>query len=178
MCEPTTLAIASLAATAASAGMSAIGASKQAEAQASAARYQAQVADNARKVAEWQAEDALKRGRTEEDRRRTKTALQISAQRAALASSGTLVEGEGSNIDITGDTAAAGEFDALTIRSNAERDAWSKRVQASNLHGEAALQRSKAAFADEMGMFGVGANLIAGASSVADKWSSYRKSLL
>jgi hypothetical protein len=172
-----TLAIASLALGAVGTGVGAVGALQQGQAQAAAARYQAAVAGNAQKVAQWQAKDAIDRGKVAEQQRRTKTALQIGSQRAALASSGTDVN-SGSNLDIIGDTAATGEFDALTIRSNAEREAWDKKVQGSNLAADAQLSRSRAGFAEQAGMLGAGANLIAGASSVSDKWLKYKDKIL
>lgn len=168
-----TLAIAGLVASVASAGMGAIGSMQQSQAQASAARYQAAVAENARTVAEWQAKDAEKRGLIAEEQRRTKTRLQIGAQRSALASMGADIN-DGSNLDIIGDTAAVGEQDALTIRSNYAREAWDKRVAATTYAGDAALAKSNAANFDGNSWIGVGANLIAGASSVADKWSVYK----
>lgn len=167
------MAAASLAFAVIGTGMSAVAAAKQGQAQAAAATYQAQVARNAKQVADWQAADALKRGAVAEQNRRFKTQQQMGTQRAALASSGTEL-GFGSNADIIGDTAAAGEFDALTIRNNSEREAWDKKVMAANLEGEAGLQQSKADFASSSIGLGVGANLIAGASSVADKWAVYK----
>lgn len=169
----TVIAGASLALAAAGTAMSAIGSARQQEAAASAATYQAQVARNAQMVADYQAQDALKRGQVAEQERRQKTAQQIGAQRAALASSGTDVN-TGSNADIQGDTASTGELDALTIRNNAEREAYDKKVMASNYAGEATLDSSKAANAISMEGLGVGANLLAGASSIADKWAVYK----
>ena len=172
-----TLAIASLVASAAGAGMGAIGSMQQSQAQASAARYQAAVAENARTVAKWQADDAIKRGQIAEDQRRTKTRLQIGAQRAALASMGADIN-EGSNLDIIGDTAAVGEQDALTIRSNFAREAYDRRIAATTYEGDAAMARSRASNFDGSSWIGVGANLIAGASTVADKWTHYKDKIL
>lgn len=176
MCEPTTLAALSLAATAAGTGMSAIGSMQQSQAQAQAARYQAAVAENAQTLANWQAKDAEKRGRIAEDQRRTKTRLQIGAQRAALASMGADIN-EGSNLDIIGDTAAVGEQDALTIRSNFAREAYDRRIAATTYAGEAALSRGKASNFDGTSWVGVGANLIGGASTVSDKWLRYKTNI-
>ena len=173
MCEPTTLAALSIAATVGSTAMGAIGSMQQSQSQAAAARYQAAVAENARTVAEWQAKDAEKRGAIAEEQRRTKTRLQIGAQRSALASMGADIN-DGSNLDIIGDTASVGELDALTSRSNAGREAYDRRIAAATYAGDAALARSKAANFDGNSWIGVGANLIAGASSVADKWSTYK----
>lgn len=178
MCEPitmtTALAMGSLAMTAAGTGMSVLGSMKQSEAASASANYQAQVARNNQMVADWKAKDDLARGQVSEDQRRMKTSLQIATQRAALAGNGGDVN-SGSSLDIVGDTAAAGEFDALTIRNNAQRAAFGDKVQASNFGADATLDTQRAAWADSMAPLGVGANILAGASSVADKWSVYKQ---
>ncbi|MBN9089160.1 MAG: hypothetical protein J0J01_19820 [Reyranella sp.] len=173
----TVLAGVSLAATAAGTAMSAMAASRQAQAQSDAANYQAQVARNNQKIADWKAADDLARGRVAEDQRRMKTALQIATQRAAMAGNGSDVN-SGSAIDIVGDTAAAGEFDALTIRNNAERAAYGDKVQAGNFGADATLKQQQVAYADGMAGLGVGANLLAGASTVADKWAAYKDKIM
>ena len=75
----------------------------------------------------------------------------------------------GSAIDIVGDTAAASEIDALTIRNNAQREAYGDKVQAGNFGADAKLSAARASYADNMASLGVGANVLAGASTVADK---------
>lgn len=183
----TVMAGASIAASVGSMAMGALGsmsssaaASAAARNQAAAAQYQAQVARNQEQVLLWQAADAEKRGQVAEDQRRTKTRLQIGAQRAALASMGADIN-SGSAVDIVGDTAAVGEMDALTIRSNSKREAWDKKVAASNAAAgagmsdyQAAGYSSRASSIDSSSWIGVGSNLLAGASSVADKWSTYK----
>lgn len=172
----TVLAGLSLAAGVAGTGMTVMGSMQQSQAASAAANYQAQVAANNQKVANWKAQDALARGQVSEDQRRMKTSLQIASQRAAMAGMGGDVN-SGSAIDIVGDTAAAGEFDALTIRNNAQREAYGAKVQASNFGADAQLDAQRASWADTAAGLGVGANLLAGASTVADKWSVYKDKL-
>ena len=167
-------AYASLAVAAAGTAMSVVGTIQQSGAAAQAARYQAQVGENTKKIAEWQAKDATERGKIAEDRRRETTALQIGRQRAAMGSQGADVN-DGTNVDILSDTAAAGEFDALTIRNNSEREAYGYKVSASNAAAGAELQRMRASSTEDSAWIGAGANLLAGASSVGDKWASYKK---
>lgn len=87
---------------------------------------------NAR-VAEYQAEDAVKRGVVAESRRRDETSKVIGAQRVSLARQGVDIN-EGSALLLQEDAAALGELDALTIRNNAAREAWGLRVQANDAH--------------------------------------------
>ncbi len=143
-----------------------------AEAKAAEYRYQAQVDDNNRKVAEWKAADAKARGQKDEAALRVKVAQLKGRQRSALAASGVEV-GSGSALDILGDTAALGELDALTIRSNAERESYEQNVVASNLKANAGMKRMGADNAIIAGKIGAQTSLLTGAGSVASKWQNY-----
>ena len=156
-----------------------LGAMAQAQGQRHAAaakaneyRYQAQVDDNNRKVALWKAQDAKDRGAKEEASLRTKVAQLKGRQKSALAASGVEI-GDGSALDILGDTAALGELDALTIRSNAEREAYEQKVNASNLAANASMKRMGADNAIIAGRIGATTSLLSGAGSIASKWQSY-----
>ena len=156
-----------------------LGAMAQAQGQRHAAaakaneyRYQAQVDDNNRKVALWKAQDAKDRGAKEEASLRTKVAQLKGRQKSALAASGVEI-GDGSALDILGDTAALGELDALTIRSNAEREAYEQKVNASNLAANASMKRMGADNAIIAGRIGARTSLLSGAGSIASKWQSY-----
>jgi hypothetical protein len=121
------------------------------------ASYQAAVARNNQIVIERQAREALARGEIAEDRQRQKTGLLLGSQRARLANQGTALD-EGSPLDIQGDTAVAGEFDALSIRHDAEREAWALRRQA------AAYARQTRQASSGGGLF---SSLLSSATSVA-----------
>ena len=153
-------------------GLSIARQSQQAAAQAGMANYQAQLARNDQMIAEWQAQRALQQGQADEQQQRTKTASLIGAQRAALASQGGDVN-SGSPIDIVGDSARAGEFDARTIRGNAALKAFNFRQQG---YGAAAnASRYDASAADTMAAlpFGIGTTLLGDARSVAAKWKDW-----
>jgi hypothetical protein len=144
------------------------------QAQAGQARYQAQVAQNNRIIAEQQARDAEMRGQMAEDARRYQTRALIGRQRTALAANGVMVD-DGSALDITSDTAAQGEVDALTLRANAAREAYGYRAQGSNFLADAGLQRARADAAIPASMVGAGATLLSGAGTVGDRWLTYRR---
>lgn len=144
------------------------------QAQAGQARYQAQVAENNRVIAEQQARDAEMRGQLAEDARREQARAIIGRQRTALAANGVLVD-SGSALDITGDTAAQGEVDALTLRANAAREAYGYRAQGTNFLADAGLQRARADAAIPASMVGAGATLLSGAGTVGDRWLTYRR---
>jgi hypothetical protein len=102
-------------------GIQAIGQLQQGRATEDVARRQARYAD-------LQAGDALNRGRLEELRFRRGLAQLQGRQRVAAGASGTTLEG--SPADIFASTAELGELDALTIRANAEREAYGFTEQA------------------------------------------------
>jgi hypothetical protein len=135
--------------------------------------YQAKIDDNNRKVAEWKAADAKARGAKEEASHRVKVAALKGRQRSALAASGVVVD-SGSALDILGDTASLGELDALTIRSNAEREAYEHKVDASNLTANAGMKRMGAKNSLIAGKIGATTSLLSGAGSVANKWYNYK----
>lgn len=183
MCEPISLTAAiSLGATALSTGMGVVGMIGQQNAQAQAAqaaqaqaRYQAQVAEQNRELMRRQEADALQRGQVAEENRRRQTALQIGQQTAGLAAQGT--DFTGTETDILGDTAAAGELDARTIRANAAREAYGYQVQGLGYGNEASLQYTRAANSTYTPNYlGAGASLLAGASTLSDKWAKFQQS--
>jgi hypothetical protein len=112
----------------AGAAVGAMGAIQSANAQKAQANYQAAIANNNAIIARRNAVDARKRGLADEERQRMKTAALIGRQRAAMGANGLMLD-QGSPLDILGDTAAAGELDALTIRNTYEREAISHIAQ-------------------------------------------------
>jgi len=155
--------------TLASTGMQMYGQYQQGKAQQAQYDYQAQVNDNNRKIAEWQAQDAIDRGEIEEKQHRIKVSQLAGRQRSVLASNNVEVD-SGSALDVLGDTAELGELDALTIRSNAEREAYGYRVSAMNQGAEAGLNRTAGANARVSGNYGTMTSLLSGGNTLADKW--------
>lgn len=138
-------------------------------AQGAQAGYMQKIAGQQQQVADWQAADAVARGKIVEDAQRRKTGQMIGTQTAALAGQGT--DFSGSEQDILGDTAAAGELDALTVRNNAAREAWGYKVQGVNAANSGALSAAKG-FTSNLG---AGASLLSGASSLGDKWWKFQQ---
>jgi hypothetical protein len=169
----TTATVISIGLTAASTAMSMIGQGQQAAAQAGMANYQAQMARNNQMVAEWNAQRALQQGQVAEQQQRTKAAQLIGAQRAALAAQGGDIN-SGSPLDIVGDTARAGEFDALTTRNNAATQAYGYRVQAANAAGQANAASASAANAMAALPFSIGSSLLSGAKGIAGDWKGLK----
>lgn len=166
-------AFASLAMTAGSTIMGAIGQGQKAAADAAQMNYQAQVARNNQMVAEWNAQRALQQGDVAAEQKSLQAAQLRGAQRAALAAQGGDVN-SGSPLDIQGDTARAGEFDRQTIRSNAAQQAYNYRLQGAGYGAQAGLYNMGAANTMASLPFGIGSSLLGGAGSIADKWPRYK----
>ncbi len=109
-------------------GMMGAGAGFSAMGSRSAGKAQQQLAEYNAKVADLQAADAITRGMETETRLRQGVRGMIGSQRVAFAASGQEVD-SGSALDVQADTAALGELDAMTIRTNAAREAWGYKVQ-------------------------------------------------
>jgi len=175
------IALAGLAMSAIGTGVSVIGQANSAQAQASAqagqANYMAQVARNNQMLAERNAALVTQQGEIDAQKKQLEVGQVEGKQRAALASQGGDVN-SGSPLDILGDTARAGYTDVATIRSNAAYAAYGYKVQGAGFGGQAGLYGSAATNATNSLStlpFGVGSSLLGGASSIADKWVSYKK---
>lgn len=140
---------------------------------AAQAVYQSQVARQNQALMEQRARDALQRGEVAEENSRRLTRQRIGAQTARLAAQG--VDLEGSPTEILGDTAAAGEADALTVRANAARDAYGYRVAGVGYETAGVLETTKALNSGySANALGIGASLLSSASTLADKWRNFR----
>jgi len=167
---------ASLAFTAGSTVVSAIGQKRQADAEAANLRYNAAIQRNNQIIANRNADDAIKRGKIEEQQNRLRIAQLKGEQRARTGSSGILVD-QGSALDLLADTAEIGEYESQIILNNAEREASGFRTQASN-YGSSAINSDIAADNTQAaGLQTAGTTLISGAGRVADSWYRYKEGL-
>lgn len=105
-----------------------------------AGETQADIANVNAKQAEQQAADAASIGAVEEERYRRQVAALQGRQRAAFAGNGVDFT-SGTPLGVLTETAKTGELDALTIRTNAMRQAWGYKAQAANYRAEGALAR-------------------------------------
>jgi len=139
--------------------VSAMGQMQSARAQANAAKFNAESSN-------IMANDAILRGQAEEDSKRRETASLAGRQRAVMAANGVDIT-MGSPLQVLGDTSKMGELDAISIRSDAERQATALRNQ-SQLYG---MEASSATSAGRIGAFGT---VLSGVGTVADKWYKLR----
>jgi hypothetical protein len=172
----TAIAIAGLAISAVQGIRAARAAKKAGELEQEASESQAELGDYNAAVAELQATDAIDRGAEEESRFRSQVRGMIGQQRTEFAANNVDVN-FGSAVDVQADTAFLGELDALTIRTNAAREAWGYKVQAEDTRRQAAITRKEGRQQRQAGnerskqqYIATGANLLTGASQLADRY--------
>lgn len=167
MCEPTTLAIMTIA----SSAMQAFGAIQAGNAQAAASAYQAHILDQNRATALDNARRQQLAADQEENALRRKNAQMLGSQIAAAGASGIELS-SGSINDVFGDTVTLGEEDALTLRSN-----WNDRIRGlySDAQGyaqQAALSRAEGKQARTAGYINAASSLLASAGKIGDAWGT------
>lgn len=166
MCEPTTMLMA------AGLGAQVFGSYQQAQAQRAQASYNARVAENNAVTAEYQAQDAKRRGDEEAAAIRRNADMLKGSQRASMAAKG-LDLAEGTAQELQDQTDFFSMVDQTTARNNAAKDAWAARVQGANFRSSAAASR---ATARSISPVGAGfTTLLSGAGTVADKWYTSSK---
>jgi hypothetical protein len=125
---------------------------------------EAQLAEYNAAVAQLQAKDAEARGVLEANRFRQAVKQVIGSQRAGFAA-GNIDVGYGSTVDVQADAAFLGELDALTVRTNAAREAWGYKVEAEDLTRRAAISRMEGVNLAEAGRLAKETGKAAGAAA-------------
>lgn len=144
---------------------------QQTEAQNKQADYNAAVARNNAKLAEYQAEDAQVRGEQEAVANQRRTLALRGNQRATMAARG-LDLTAGTPQSLIDQTDYFSQVDEGTIRLNADKESYTKRVQGQNATTEAqAFESSK-----RSPLLAGATSLLSSASAVDSKWNSYSSS--
>jgi hypothetical protein len=154
-----------------SAVMQGIQAKNQAQAERSAAEYNAQVANNNATIANQERSTTLQEGEVEAQNSMRKQASMIGDQRAQMAANGIDLT-QGSAQDILASTKFLGGIDVNTIQSNAARQAWGYEVQGMNDKSAATMETWKANSINpsQIGAMAAGSSLL---SSIGGAASSY-----
>lgn len=147
-----------LAATALSGGLAAYGQYQQGQ-------VAAQVGRNNQIMAEYAAQDALKRGEDEAMRARRQGDQLKGAQRASMAARG-IDLGVGTAQELQDQTDFFSLTDQSTARDNAKRDAWSSRVAGTNAKAQGDAARRQ-------GNLSAFSTLLGSAGQVSGKWAQY-----
>jgi hypothetical protein len=144
-------------------------ANQQGKYQGDLADYNSQVSQNNAITQQRLAKDALERGERDELQHRLRVAKQKGDQRAAFAANGVDV-GSGSPLVVAEDTDALGELDALTIRNNAEREAYGYEVNANNYTNQSELDSVQGDLYRSAGQSNAFGTLLSGGGRVSESW--------
>jgi hypothetical protein len=163
MCGPVAavLAVASAAVSAGGQIMSGIGQSQQ-------YRYQANVAEQNKALAEGQAQDSILNTNLEAQRRYREASQMKGAQTAALAANGVDLN-FGSAVDVQHDTSMIAAEDVAQIYKGGEARTKGYDISAYNYQAQANADRAKAKGAVTAGIFGAASTALGAASQVAGK---------
>lgn len=145
--------------------MMGLGAGMQASAFKASGKSQEALANYNAELGRLKATDAITRGEIAVDKQHILGRKVIGSQRAAFAASGVdITDPDSTAVNTFADTAATSELDALTIRTNAAREAWGYRMTAQN---DQALGRIARAEGDNKA---IGAYMSAGANVLYGKY--------
>jgi hypothetical protein len=148
----------------------AAGQEEAAQAQAEAAAYQATVAANNAAIAKQNANLDIQAGETAATNEGLKTRAQVGAETAGFGASGVDAK-TGSPAAVTAGTREIGYLDALTLRSNAAKQAFSQEVQGTSQQAQSGLARMESSQAGEAGQIGAASSLLSGVSTVGKNYA-------
>lgn len=164
-----------IAATVAAAATSAAGAVESGEANASNAKYQAQVAANNATIANQNAEAATQAGAANAAAQSLQNRETVSKTIAGAAASGVDVN-SGSAADVTTSNREVGDLDTLQTLNNAQLQAYGYQSQSTGFTAQSGLETAEASQAPIAGGISAGGDLLSGASSVGSKYSAFQQS--
>lgn len=162
-----------LAAGIAGTGISAYGALQSGAAGARAASYQAAVAANNSEIARRNAVMDIQAGETAAVNKGLQTRAKVGAEKVAQGAGGIDVN-TGSAADVRAGTAEIGMLDALTLRSDAAKRAYSQQVAATSFDAQGQLDTMKADQSQTAGMIGAAGTLLSGASTVGRDFAKFQ----
>lgn len=160
--------------TVAAIGAQALGSIAQGKQQAASDKYNAQVAENNAKIATQNATLAGQEGAANAAIEQQKTRATVGAIKSAQAANNVDVNTR-SAVDVRSSAAELGELNAITIRSNAAKQAYGFQTQAASDTAQAQLDREQAKYAKEAGYVKAGTTVLgeaatAGQSGNFDSW--------
>jgi hypothetical protein len=170
------LPVISLVAGLAGAGVSALGSYESGRAQSEAAAYQAQVARNNAVIAQQNANLGIQSGEVQASNAAMQTRSVIGATKAGEAASGVDVN-SGSFVNVRASESELGALDALTLRSNAAKQAYGYEVAATSEEGQAGLYGLQSTQASQAGQIGALGTFIGGSGSVGAQYAAAQKNV-
>lgn len=167
--DPATIAIA---ATIGSALIGGVGAVEQSNAAKAAAGFNSQVAANNAKTAQQNATFTAAEGEQNAATSEAKTKAQVAATLANQGASGVDVN-SGSAVSVRSSEAELGMLDALTIRSNAARQAWGYQTQSVSDQSQSQLDKYQGEQASTAGLISGAGTVLSGVGSATAKYTDF-----
>lgn len=139
------------------------------QSQASAAKYNAAVAQMNKKAALTNATMVGEAGSEQAAIQSQKTRAEVGGIKANQAAGGVSVN-SGSAVDTRVSAQELGKLDALTIRSNAAKEAYGYQTQAASFEAESQLDKAEASHDLEAGWIKGAGTLLGGAEEAGASW--------
>lgn len=149
-----------------------LGAISQAQSQAASAKYSSQVAAENATIANQNAQWAGQSGEQQAAMSEQKTRAEVGSIQANQAASGINVN-TGSAVDVRSSAVENGELDAITIRSNAARQAYGYQTQSTSDVAQSTLDKSQAGYDSTAGDISGASTLIGGIGSASNNYTKY-----
>ena len=153
--------------------ISAFGANEAGQATAASDAYQATVAANNAALATTESKIDIQSGEIAAVNKGLQTRAAVGQQKAAQGASGVDVN-SGSTANVRAGTAEMGMVDALTVRSNAAKKAWSDEVTATSDTAQSQLDTMAGEQAQTAGAIGAAGTLLSGASTVGGNYAKFQ----
>lgn len=150
-----------------------LGAIQQGKAATASANYNAAVAGVNAEQAKKNSELASEAGMAQEAMQERKTRAEVGQIKANQAASGLDVN-SGSALDVRSSAAELGELDALTVRSNATKEAYGYSTQASSFEAQQGLDVSEAKNDTTAGYTNAASTFLGAASTGTSNYLKYQ----
>lgn len=135
---------------------------------------QAEIARNNAQLARWNANQAMAAGEARAEQQGFRTRAQVGSIRARQAGAG-IDPNSGSAADVRASAAALGTLDALTIRSNAARQAYGYEVKATEQDAAQKAYRKGAKLAPWLGGFDAATSLLGTSASLSRQSAEWER---
>ena len=155
------------------AGISAAGAAEAGKATSNSLAYQSQVAANNAAIAKQNAIMDIQSGEVAAVNQGLKTRAQVGSEKANQGASGVDVN-TGSTVAVRAGTEQIGMLDALTVRSNSAKKAFTDEVAATSDTAQSQLDTMGSQQASEAGEIGATGTLLSGVSTVGGNYARYQ----
>lgn len=153
----------------------AVGAYTQGKAAAASAKYNAAVASDNALQAKSNSVLAAQSGEAQAGIQEQKTRANVGSILANQGASNIDVN-SGSNVDVRSSASELGELNALTVKSNAAREAYGYQVQGVGFQNQGALDKAEASNDTSAGTINAASTFLGGAGSAAGNYAKYQLS--